>query len=105
MQFLSVLEAEKHSHASNNFTTVASRSDSLPVAQGEHSPTAVFVGVSSLAMLSAAAEAISAEPKTSVRVEYMDALIPLVDVLSKSVSDFTSSGIQERKIRYNHFSL
>lgn len=67
------------------------------VSQGPGSPTAVFVGVSSMEGLTAAARAIGASPRTTVRLEYKDALVSLEQVLAETVSEYTSSGIQARR--------
>lgn len=68
------------------------------VAQGPASPTAIFVGVSSVAALMAAGAAIGAEPKTTVRLEYKDALAPLHEAVAAGASDYTASGIQAKRL-------
>jgi hypothetical protein len=68
------------------------------VPQGPASPTAVFVGVSSIAALAAAGRAIGAEPKTTVRLEYKDALVPLEAAVAAGTSEYTSSGIQAKRL-------
>ncbi|WP_298207541.1 hypothetical protein [Ferrimicrobium sp.] len=68
------------------------------VPQGPASPSAVFVGVSSIAALTAAAQVIGAEPKTTVRLEYKDALILLEEAVAAGKSEFAFSGIQAKKL-------
>lgn len=68
------------------------------VNQGPASPSAIFVGVSSVADLAAAGAAIGAEPKTTVRLEYNDALAPLDVAIDAGSSDYTASGIQAKRL-------
>jgi hypothetical protein len=68
------------------------------VSQGPSSPTAVFVGTTSVAALTAASLAIGASAKTTVRLEYKDALVPLEQALVGAVNEYTSSGIQARRL-------
>ena len=68
------------------------------VPQGDRSPTAIFVGVSSTAELAAAGRAIGATAKTTVRLEYKDALVPLGLAVAAGVSEYTSSGIQAKRL-------
>lgn len=68
------------------------------VPQGHKSPTAVFVGVSSIADLVAAGQAIGATAKTTVRLEYKDALVSLETAIAAGASEYTSSGIQAKRL-------
>jgi hypothetical protein len=65
--------------------------------QGPASPTAAFIAASSSAALAAAATAIGATFKTTVRLEYKNALLTLEDAVSGGSSPFTSSGIQAKR--------
>lgn len=68
------------------------------VPQGEGSPSAVFVGASSIADLASAGQAIGAAAKTTVRLEYKDALVPLQAAVAAGASEYTSSGIQAKRL-------
>jgi len=68
------------------------------VPQGEGSPAAIFVGVSSTAELAATGRAIGATAKTTVRLEYKDALVPLETAIAAGASEYTSSGIQAKRL-------
>jgi hypothetical protein len=68
------------------------------VPQGDRSPTAIFVGVSSTAELAAAARDIGATAKTTVRLEYKDALVPLDAAVASGVRVYTWSGIQAKRL-------
>lgn len=68
------------------------------VPQGDRSPTAIFVGVSCTAELAVAARAIGAIAKTTVRREYKDALISLQAVVAAGAREYTSSGIQAKRL-------
>ncbi len=68
------------------------------VLQGDRSPTAIFVGVSSITELAAAGRAIGATAKTTVRLEYKDALVSLETAVAAGVSEYTSSGIQAKRL-------
>ncbi len=68
------------------------------VPQGDRSPTAIFVGVSSTARLAAAGQAIGATAKTTVRLEYKDSLVSLDAAVAAGTSDYTSSGIQAKRL-------
>ena len=69
------------------------------VPQGDGSPSAVFVGVSSIADLASAGQAIGAAAKTTVRLEYKDALVPLEEAVAAGASEYTSSGIQAKRLK------
>ena len=68
------------------------------VPQGGGSPTAIFIGVSSIAELVAAGQAIGATTKTTVRLEYKDALVSLETAVAAGTSEYTSSGIQAKRL-------
>ena len=68
------------------------------VPQGDRSPAAIFVGVSSTAELAAAGRAIDATAKTTVRLEYKDALVSLETAVAAGASEYTSSGIQAKRL-------
>lgn len=69
-----------------------------PVQQGDWSPTAIFVAVSSTTELAAAGRAIGAEAKTTVRLEYKDALVSLESAVAAGASEYTPSGIQAKRL-------
>lgn len=68
------------------------------VPQGDRSPTAIFVGVSSTTELAAAGRAIGATAKTTVRLEYKDALVSLETAVAAGATEYTSSGIQAKRL-------
>ena len=68
------------------------------VTQGDGSPTAIFVGVSSTAELEAAGRAIGGTARTTVRLEYSDALVPLETAVAAGASEYTASGIQAKRL-------
>lgn len=67
------------------------------VDQGASAPVAVFVGVESIAALENAASAIGAIARTNVRWDFKESLVPLPDLLSAAVAEFTPSGIQAQR--------
>ena len=68
------------------------------VPQGDNSPAAIFVGVSSTAELADAGRAIGAIAKTTVRLDYKDALVPLDAAVAAGASEYTASGIQAKRL-------
>lgn len=73
------------------------------VQQGVASPTAVFVAATSVESLGAAASAIGATAKTTVRLEYKDALLTLDDAIAAGADEYTASGIQARRLNVSTF--
>lgn len=71
--------------------------------QGPTSPTAVFISASSPAAFDTAAMSIGATFKTTVRLEYKNALLSLEDAVAGGVNSFTSSGIRAKRFNVSTF--
>jgi hypothetical protein len=67
------------------------------ISQGPASPTAVFIAASTSAALESAAKSIGGTFKTTVRLEYKNALLNLEDAIAGGASAYTASGIQAKR--------